>query len=62
VNKAETALQDFRKTLQEPRGESAPDPADPLREDTMHILDYSLIGFLIAIMVWAGAMALHGAR
>jgi hypothetical protein len=30
--------------------------------DAMHILDYSLIGFLIAITLWAGAMALYGTR
>ena len=28
----------------------------------MHLFDYAAVGFLIACMIWAGAMALHKAR
>ena len=30
--------------------------------DAIHIFDYAIIGFLIACVIWAGAMALHKAR
>jgi len=31
-------------------------------DDALHIFDYAVVGFLIACMIWAGAMALHKAR
>ena len=31
-------------------------------DNAMHIVDYAAVGFLIACMIWAGAMALHKTR
>ena len=45
----------FRHNLSLQRG------ADEHGGDAMHIFDYAAIGFLIACMIWAGAMALHKA-